>query len=269
MKRWQIGAGLSAICSAGAIGQCNDEVSRIDSAPDEDAEVNVCPCFTPGEVAMTILDVPPGGSVTLSQIQIFWQSIFGGQPDSLEAALIVYDMNQTGPADPQTFVPLCSEIEGCILEGPVLGDGFLNAFDVSVFNIQLPESRFGLGIEFLTNTTVNPFFTPSVASDNDGHNNAGGVVRNWVLVNGNTWQSSQSLMVSGDWIIRAVVEICEADSCPWDFDPPGGDGEVGITEFLILLGSWGTFPGGPPDFDGGGVGITDFLKVLGTWGPCP
>ena len=54
--------------------------------------------------------------------------------------------------------------------------------------------------------------------------------------------------------------------CPWDMD---GDGIVGITDFLALLGAWGTDPGGPPDFDGdGNVGITDFLFLLGEWGPC-
>ncbi|MCH7799021.1 MAG: 4Fe-4S dicluster domain-containing protein [Planctomycetes bacterium] len=39
---------------------------------------------------------------------------------------------------------------------------------------------------------------------------------------------------------------------------------------LALLGAWGTDPGGPPDFDGDGdVGIVDFLELLGHWGLCP
>ena len=40
--------------------------------------------------------------------------------------------------------------------------------------------------------------------------------------------------------------------------------------FLVtLLGTWGTDPGGPPDFDGdGAVDIDDFLALLGNWGPC-
>ncbi len=53
--------------------------------------------------------------------------------------------------------------------------------------------------------------------------------------------------------------------CPWDCG--NGDGEVGIEDFLAVLGGWG-LPG-PCDFDGDGVGITDFLKLLGLWGPCP
>jgi hypothetical protein len=57
----------------------------------------------------------------------------------------------------------------------------------------------------------------------------------------------------------------ECEDCPWDLD---GGGDVGINDFLGLLGAWGQ-TGVPADFDGGGVGITDFLILLGNWGPCP
>lgn len=54
--------------------------------------------------------------------------------------------------------------------------------------------------------------------------------------------------------------------CTGDVD---GDGEVGITDFLILLANWGPNAGHPADIDGDGeVGITDFLALLGNWGPC-
>jgi hypothetical protein len=249
---------------------CIDVDTRIDSAPDEFANVLVCPCFAPGEVAMTILDVPGGGAPTLAEIRIFWASLFGGQPDSLEAAVIVYDLNQVGPAEPATFVPLCTEQQGCILPGPVMQDGGLNVFDIRAASIELPPNRFGIGLEFLTDQTVgNPLFIPSVASDHDGHNNAGGVVRNWVHVNGMSWQSSQSLGVSGDWIIRAIVEVCE-NPCPWDVAPIPGDGQVGVNDFLFMLSLWGTDPAGPPDFNGDGdVSVLDFLELLANWGPCP
>ncbi len=54
--------------------------------------------------------------------------------------------------------------------------------------------------------------------------------------------------------------------CPGDVD---GDGEVGINDFLAVLGQWGP-GGGSADVDGdGSVGIQDFLIILGNWGPCP
>jgi hypothetical protein len=50
-----------------------------------------------------------------------------------------------------------------------------------------------------------------------------------------------------------------------------GDGVVGITDFLLLLGAWGPCPDPPEpcpaDLDGdGAVGVTDFLILLANWG---
>jgi sugar lactone lactonase YvrE len=62
----------------------------------------------------------------------------------------------------------------------------------------------------------------------------------------------------------SLVIVRGAPPCPWDLD---GSGDVGVTDFLNLLGVWGQI-GVPADFDGGGVGITDFLQLLANWGPC-
>ena len=66
---------------------------------------------------------------------------------------------------------------------------------------------------------------------------------------------------------NGIPDECEAVICPWDC---GGDndGNVGIVDFLALLGQWSQI-GTPCDFDGGGVGIVDFLELLGNWGQCP
>ncbi len=58
-------------------------------------------------------------------------------------------------------------------------------------------------------------------------------------------------------------------ACPWDC--VGNDDEIGIDEFLAVLGLWGDgHIDEPCDFDGDGtVGIDEFLAVLGLWGPCP
>jgi hypothetical protein len=65
---------------------------------------------------------------------------------------------------------------------------------------------------------------------------------------------------------NGIPDECEGD-CPWDC---GGDpnGDVGIEDFLALLGQWGEV-GTSCDIDGGGVGIEDFLALLGAWGECP
>ena len=57
-----------------------------------------------------------------------------------------------------------------------------------------------------------------------------------------------------------------APPCPADIDD---DGIIGITDFLALLGAWGSNPGHPADLDGDGmVGILDLLQLLADWGPC-
>ncbi len=55
--------------------------------------------------------------------------------------------------------------------------------------------------------------------------------------------------------------------CPADLD---GDGNVGITDFLLLLEAWGPCPDCGADLDADDeVGIIDFLDLLASWGPCP
>jgi hypothetical protein len=78
---------------------------------------------------------------------------------------------------------------------------------------------------------------------------------------------AQTLISQGNHLDGPVslVIVRGALPCPWDLD---GSGDVGITDFLAMLGVWGQ-TGVPADFDGGGVGITDFLQLLANWGPCP
>ncbi len=70
-------------------------------------------------------------------------------------------------------------------------------------------------------------------------------------------------LTGGFWAGAASIETCPADIAP----APGGDGVVGINDFLALLQAWGT-PGADIDGDGD-TGITDFLALLQAWGACP
>ncbi len=78
--------------------------------------------------------------------------------------------------------------------------------------------------------------------------------------------NAASVVEAGIDAVEVFSLWCEA-ACPGDAD---GDGVVGITDFLAVLGNWGPNPGHSADFDDDGVvGITDFLAVLGNWGSCP
>jgi len=64
---------------------------------------------------------------------------------------------------------------------------------------------------------------------------------------------------------NGVPDECDEQA---DFD---GDGVVGITDLLFLLGVWGDCPAPPTECpadlnDDGVVGINDFLLLLGRWG---
>ena len=69
---------------------------------------------------------------------------------------------------------------------------------------------------------------------------------------------------------RLVGTELKGVPCPWDLDVSG---DVGVSDFLELLGAWGPCPPKgdcPADFDvSGDVGVSDFLELLGNWGPCP
>jgi len=59
-----------------------------------------------------------------------------------------------------------------------------------------------------------------------------------------------------------------------DFTPPcpdtDGDGNVGFSDLLAVLSSWGPCPGCPADVNGdGNVDFTDLVTILANWGPCP
>ena len=55
-------------------------------------------------------------------------------------------------------------------------------------------------------------------------------------------------------------KICEADI--------DGDGQVDVTELLMVIDQWGQM-GSPADINGDGVvDVTDLLIVVANWGPC-
>jgi hypothetical protein len=75
--------------------------------------------------------------------------------------------------------------------------------------------------------------------------------------------------VCGNEALFLCPWVC-AGGCPADLD---GDGSVGITDLLALLGAWGDCPPEPEpcpaDIDGDlAVGISDLLALLSVWGPC-
>ena len=66
--------------------------------------------------------------------------------------------------------------------------------------------------------------------------------------------------------VRVTVNAAPGSSNPADVAPGGGDGVVGILDFLAVLGNWGLSGPRATDIDGSGtVGIGDLLIVLAEW----
>jgi hypothetical protein len=55
------------------------------------------------------------------------------------------------------------------------------------------------------------------------------------------------------------------NDCPEDLD---GDGQVAVSDILLLIGGWGGNDS-TQDLDGNGVvGVGDLLLIIAAWGPC-
>lgn len=75
--------------------------------------------------------------------------------------------------------------------------------------------------------------------------------------------------IPGLTVTGALIDDVVAVGTPCDADLDG-DGNVGFSDLVILLATWGGCPGCPADLDGDGdVGFSDLVSLLAAWGPCP
>ncbi len=152
----------------------------------------------------------------LTAVQIYWQSLTGGGGDTLAQSL-------------EIFLPGAFPVPGTrVLEllGPVLTDGFLNQFPIPQgITLALGET-FVVSFQFLSGPT--PGFGPSLATDIDGCQAS----KNGIFaIPPNIWFDACLLGVSGDLVIRAVVDCAASpplftdgfengDTSAWDVAVP-------------------------------------------------
>lgn len=184
--------------------------------------------FDANESAAVWLTSPCSGNIVA--VQIFWRSLTGGTPPSLEDYITI---NQPG-----TF-PIPGTVLA-FLEGPVMNDNFLNEFryldEDNTVPISVPilqGQTFAVVFRFASDP--NPFLGPSLVTDADGCQ-AG---KNAINAIGLGWRDACSLGVSGDFFIRAVVDCTEATgACCTVF----GDCVPGVTQTLCTQNG-GTYQG--------------------------
>lgn len=153
--------------------------------------------FDPGESAAVWLTSPCDGRIVA--VQVFWRSLSGGTPQSVEDSITIHE---------EGVFP----VPGAVLEtllAPVMNDGFLNEFrhldEEQTVPLDVPVTQgqvFVVSFKFFNNP--NPLNGPSVVTDIGCQ--AG---KNAIDANGLGWVSSCALGVSGDFVIRAVVDCDE------------------------------------------------------------
>ena len=173
--------------------------------------------FVGGEKAASWLTSPCDGDVVA--LQVFWRSPSGIAPFSIQDSIDVYRAG--------TF-PAPGEIALQVF-GPVMNDNAMNEFRYLDENNTLPISvpvvqDETVVVAFTFTAAPEPGIDPSVVRDTDGMQSQ----RNAILADIGAsfmWFDAAALGVTGDWVIRAVVD-CEtlpnsADvSVAMSADPP-------------------------------------------------
>lgn len=155
--------------------------------------------FAAGEKAAAWLTSPCDGD--LVAVQVFWISLTGGSGDTIEDTIEIYRSGD---------FPDPGDLAGQIV-GPVLSDGFMNEFRYLDSDNTIP-----LVVPVVTSETVvvalgfltapNPSLGPSVVNDQDGIHAGRNAIYASDGSGGFVWTASETFLVPGDWVIRAVVD---------------------------------------------------------------
>lgn len=182
-----------ASTSAGAV----EQTVKNDSLVDFSAGV-IQAGFVEGEKAASWLTSPCNGNVVA--VQVFWRSLFGTAPFVIGDSI---DILRAG-----TFpTPGALAVQ---IGGPVLTDGVLNEYRYLDENNTIPVSvPVTTGERFVVAYTFSEAPTglgPSVVNDTDGNVPNSNAIYARLGPGTFFWFSSQTLGVTGDWVIRAVVD---------------------------------------------------------------
>ncbi len=199
------------------------------AAPGHAAEVTVqndtagtttpCDCFIPGEESAAWLTSTCHGDVVA--VQVLWRSQFGGAPMVIEDSIIL----RAGGAFPVPGATLVNQDSSpAIVVAPSLTDGSLNEFrfldppsDTKALRVPVTAGQtFVASLKFFNTTSGSPF-APTTVYDADGCQTG----KNTAFAIPGGWADACLLGVTGDWVIRAVIDCAEPApiDTPWTLAP--------------------------------------------------
>lgn len=194
MKRSAIA--LAAVLACADVGAVETTVKN-DSLGNNDPGAIVWG-FVGGEAAASWLTSPCNGN--LRAVQVFWRSPSGGSAFEIHDSVSIYRAG--------TFPTPGSE--AAVILGPVLNDGVLNEWryldenNTIPLNVALTSGEvFVVSFKFFTEPLAGS--GPSLVRDADGiQANRNGLL---AYLSGNFfWFNSATLGLTGDWVIRGVVD---------------------------------------------------------------
>ncbi|MFH0945351.1 MAG: hypothetical protein V2A76_09160 [Planctomycetota bacterium] len=177
---------LSGIMAGGLQAQCPEEPTLQNWTG---GGTVVVPGFVAGEEAGVVLNAPAAHyPIEIVKIQIGWGSYLGGNPDSLEEAIKIYPAGLPNPGTAQFS-----------LAGPVLVDGFINEFDISLVpgNKIINSGPFSISLELMNNST---FFGPAPVHDGNGCQSG----KNMIKAIPGGWSDGCALGISGQWVMGVI-----------------------------------------------------------------
>lgn len=183
---------IGATASAAEVVVKNDSLTDFSSAA-------IVWGFAAGEKVASWLTVPCNGN--LRAVQIFWRSLTGTSAQSIQNAIEIFRSGSF-----PTPGALAATIGGPVLNDAVLNEWrFLDENQVIPLNVPVTANEtIVVAFEFAASPTAN--VDPSVVRDVDGiQANRNGLLSE-VSPGNFVWFDSADLLLTGDWVIRGVVD---------------------------------------------------------------
>ena len=161
--------------------------------------------FLAGESTAAWLTASCTGDIVAAQV--YWASQFGAAPSQIEQSISIFGSG-THPTPGAVLVNQGGA--SAVVVGPTLFDGVMNEFrhldpPVNATPLRVPIAAgqsFVVSLEFLNQSSGGAPFSPAPTADQDGCQ----ALKNAVDVLPGGWSDACVLGVTGDWVIRAVID---------------------------------------------------------------